>query len=626
MLVTKEGKEIYKSLMAETIHQFRQFVYQMDYLTNNFPDLDDGCTCPACFETETSIFCFDADFQLVRKSSSGNHWLEPKHKDNFFVQQELVDDFIKKYDTPKIEKECSDFQAGNDLRSKAKNKKLSGTAVFGATCRHDYPQKFFSLKHGEKLGYAVFLIELLLSANKDKHLHISYDIACLLKRHLEKAGRNDILEKITFSIPIFHCYGHSISCQILYGPRRTENHGLTDGEGIERLWSYLGGFSSITKEMTPENRTDLLTDGLIYFGQKIRDKLGYTLVMKFKRSKKIEENSDVAMKEIVSTVHDKVIGNDKIIQWIEEEKSSVQHTQNNDATIKLNKTDEYILSLQRYYRIGYEQLDDKFKEEKERLEKTLSTFEKKNKTSRLHQTDENYKKDVKIVKEKQKKLQLVTLKKHVSERHYLLRLLRKYSKGQAVFIKLSKQLKCISKKIHKSIAAYNMIGDSSEGLPEQITFDTVKDIDSEIYKCMVDLEVVSDIPNTIKQEIIQLKCLIDRAIEEQTLLKQEMRSVTNWYKHQYNIVKVKLGEHPTAGETAFLIKEGMYYEMVIIRLNRQFSEYIGEVSVESQLTDSILTDDHERMQQMLKEMAISVEDIESDDEEESSDEEDMEDL
>ncbi|VDI65038.1 Hypothetical predicted protein [Mytilus galloprovincialis] len=454
--------------------------------------------------------------------------------------------------------------------------------------------------------------------------------------HSLKAGRNDILQKLTFSIPIFHCYGHSIACQILYGPRRTKNHGLTDGEGIERLWSYLGGFSSIIKEMTPENRTDLLTDGLIYFGQKIRDKLAnlenqnfilfdnntykfkhtdYTLVMKLQRAKKIEENSDVALKEILSTVHDKVIGNDKIIQWIEEEKSSVLHTQNNDEAIKLNKTDEYVLSLQRYYRIG--------------LEKTLSAFEKKNKTSRLHQTDENYNKDLKIVKEKQKKLQLVTLKKHVSERHYLLRLLRKYSKGQAVFIKLSKQLKCISKKIHKSIAAYNLIGDSSDGLPEAINFDTVKDVESDIYNCMVDLEVVSEIPNTIKQEIIQVKCLIDRAIEEQTLLKQEMRSVTSWYKHQYQLVKVKLGEHLTAGETAFLIKEGMYYEMGLIRLNRQFSEYIGE-PVESQLTDHILNDNYDRMQQMLKEMAvkeeIAVEDIEIDDEGEISDEEDLEDL
>ncbi|CAG2220660.1 unnamed protein product [Mytilus edulis] len=187
--------------------------------------------------------------------------------------------------------------------------------------------------------------------------------------------------------------------------------------------------------------------------------------------------------------------------------------------------------------------------------------------------------------------------------------------GQAVFIKLSKQLKSISKKIHKSIAAYNLIGDSSDGLPEAINFDTVKDVESDIYNCM---------------EIIQLKCLIHRAIEEQTLLKQEMRSVTSWYKHQYQLVKVKLGEHLTAEETAFLIKEGMYYELGLIRLNRQFSEYIGELPVESQLTDHILNDNYDRMQQMLKEMAvkeeIAVEDIDSDAEGEISVEEDLEDL
>ncbi|XP_041359109.1 uncharacterized protein LOC121375628 [Gigantopelta aegis] len=48
---------------------------------------------------------------------------------------------------------------------------------------------------------------------------------------------------------------------------------LTDGECLERLWSYLGKFSNITKEMTPENRTDLLVDALIYYGHKIRNKL-----------------------------------------------------------------------------------------------------------------------------------------------------------------------------------------------------------------------------------------------------------------------------------------------------------------------------------------------------------------
>ncbi|CAG2230013.1 unnamed protein product [Mytilus edulis] len=46
--------------------------------------------------------------------------------------------------------ECNDFQAGNHLRSKNKNKKLAETAVFGSTCRHEFPKYFFSLKHGER--------------------------------------------------------------------------------------------------------------------------------------------------------------------------------------------------------------------------------------------------------------------------------------------------------------------------------------------------------------------------------------------------------------------------------------------------------------------------------------------
>lgn len=60
----------------------------------------------------------------------------------------------------------------------------------------------------------------------------------------------------------------------MYSPRKTKGVGLTDGESLERLWSYLGKFSKITKEMTPENRIDLLTDGLIHYGKKIRERLG----------------------------------------------------------------------------------------------------------------------------------------------------------------------------------------------------------------------------------------------------------------------------------------------------------------------------------------------------------------
>ena len=38
-----------------------------------------------------------------------------------------------------------------------------------------------------------------------------------------------------------HAYGHQWSCQLIYNPRLKKGLGLTDGEGVERIWSRLRG-------------------------------------------------------------------------------------------------------------------------------------------------------------------------------------------------------------------------------------------------------------------------------------------------------------------------------------------------------------------------------------------------
>jgi len=43
---------------------------------------------------------------------------------------------------------------------------------------------------------------------------------------------------------------------------------MVDGEGMERLWSYLRRFASMTKEMTLPNRQDLLTCALLNFARR----------------------------------------------------------------------------------------------------------------------------------------------------------------------------------------------------------------------------------------------------------------------------------------------------------------------------------------------------------------------
>jgi hypothetical protein len=46
--------------------------------------------------------------------------------------------------------DCNNFQAGDKLRSKIKNNKLDVTGVLGSVCRHEIPQLFMDLRHGER--------------------------------------------------------------------------------------------------------------------------------------------------------------------------------------------------------------------------------------------------------------------------------------------------------------------------------------------------------------------------------------------------------------------------------------------------------------------------------------------
>ena len=62
--------------------------------------------------------------------------------------------------------------------------------------------------------------------------------------------------------------------QVLFGPRRCEGIGLTDGETMERLWSYMRRYSRMTKEMRPSHRIDVLCSALTHYGMHKKNKLG----------------------------------------------------------------------------------------------------------------------------------------------------------------------------------------------------------------------------------------------------------------------------------------------------------------------------------------------------------------
>ena len=62
-----------------------------------------------------------------------------------------------------------------------------------------------------------------------------------------------------------------------YSPRRSKNVGLTDGEGVERLWSFMRQFAKMTKEMPIDKRTDVLTDAAVHYGEHLFKRFGMYL-------------------------------------------------------------------------------------------------------------------------------------------------------------------------------------------------------------------------------------------------------------------------------------------------------------------------------------------------------------
>ena len=55
-----------------------------------------------------------------------------------------------------------------------------------------------------------------------------------------------IVQRLTLATTAMHAYGHEWQCQLGFNPWLQEGLGLTDGEGVERLWSRLRKLIGIT--------------------------------------------------------------------------------------------------------------------------------------------------------------------------------------------------------------------------------------------------------------------------------------------------------------------------------------------------------------------------------------------
>jgi hypothetical protein len=75
-------------------------------------------------------------------------------------------------------------------------------------------------------------------------------------------------ERLHFGTSVFHSYVHNWKCQLEFSPRLNDGLGLSDGEGLERLWSYLSTLVSPLRYSTRSHRLGALQHKVEFHNKK----------------------------------------------------------------------------------------------------------------------------------------------------------------------------------------------------------------------------------------------------------------------------------------------------------------------------------------------------------------------
>ncbi|OAV87593.1 hypothetical protein PTTG_06704 [Puccinia triticina 1-1 BBBD Race 1] len=201
-------------------------------------------SCPTCFgsynnhnngssqssDNNKVFVCLDGSFQHRHHERASKNYVQIKNHPLFLTLLE----------TTQKDRCTEQHKAADDRRNASSWKGCDDTGLFGCCCRHDSIISFCNIhKTGEGRGLPMSIIKQLFNyINPNIQLGVLYDIGCTLKKFFKARGLlSDYLPRMTFATAVFHSYVHDWPCQLEFNPRYNEGWGLTDVEGLERLWS-----------------------------------------------------------------------------------------------------------------------------------------------------------------------------------------------------------------------------------------------------------------------------------------------------------------------------------------------------------------------------------------------------
>ncbi|KAH9808173.1 hypothetical protein DFH28DRAFT_936433 [Melampsora americana] len=240
--------------------------------------------CPSCFgpkipgirATEPDlIICLDANFQQRRHLSASAAWrgdtgvvpslfIPPAEVKMWKDRIESVPNRRAGRAAEKVIDPCSaQHTAANDTRGRQTWRGCDETGLMGMACRHDHLLKFINLvQSGERGYYPLAILDWILRKtvsgdDEAPRFGILYDIGCNMEKSIIK---RDLFQneraagRLKFGTSVFHSHVHQWACQLKYNPRLNDDWGLSDGEGLERIWSSLAALVGALRYSTKVHR------------------------------------------------------------------------------------------------------------------------------------------------------------------------------------------------------------------------------------------------------------------------------------------------------------------------------------------------------------------------------------
>ncbi|KAJ7624691.1 hypothetical protein FB45DRAFT_836724 [Roridomyces roridus] len=156
---------------------------------------------------------------------------------------------------------------------RANNKRAKGlraTGIASVSCsRHEVFRKNGTgdLQKGERYSNIDYLFFMSIFGIALSSILVSYDIACQWSINFWKRAKKmpSYLQlppglRIQFKVPKFHLPPHVKKCHGPYSFNYTKGVGRTDGEGVERNWSWLNMIARSVSVMGPGSREDTIDD------------------------------------------------------------------------------------------------------------------------------------------------------------------------------------------------------------------------------------------------------------------------------------------------------------------------------------------------------------------------------